>query len=311
MPKLFCHSRRVPVGIVLLSVLATMSAVADAEAVAALGRLEPEHGVMRITAPVSPEATTGMVLGELLVDPGDVVAAGDLIAVTETAPLLQALLEEARADHRRSERRAAAATGGADAECVRAEVFRREAERRARLLSQSLSSVEETERAIGEADFREAACRAARLDAEATAAEVEVAAARVKRAEAAFDRSQVRAPVDGMILEVNARPGEFVGRDGIVELGRVQRMYAIAEVYETDIGRVRVGQTATVRSAVLERPLAGVVEHIRLQVRKQDQLGTDPAARKDARIVEVEILLEDGARVAGLSHLQVEVVIGR
>ena len=29
---------------------------------------------------------------------------------------------------------------------------------------------------------------------------------------------------------------------GIVELGRVDRMYAIAEVYETDIGKVKVGQ---------------------------------------------------------------------
>ncbi len=29
------------------------------------------------------------------------------------------------------------------------------------------------------------------------------------------------------------------------------------------------------------------------QVQKQDEIGTDPAARKDARIVEVEIRLDD------------------
>jgi HlyD family secretion protein len=102
----------------------------------------------------------------------------------------------------------------------------------------------------------------------------------------------------------------MIGPQGIVELGRVDRMYAIAEVYETDIGRVRVGQRATVSSRALARPLSGVVERIRQQVRKQDQLGTDPAARKDARIVEVEIRLADSAPAASLTNLQVEVLIG-
>lgn len=309
MPQSFLGVR--PLSSLIIVVFLALPAVGDANAVSALGRLEPHHGVIQVTAPVSPEATTGMVLEQLLVEPGDDVARGDLIAVTETAALLRALLAETQAELARSRRRAEAVAGAADAECVRAEVFRREADRRARLLQQSLSSVEETERAVGEADFRAATCRAARLDAEASSAEVAVAEARVGRAQAALERAHVRSPADGRILEVNARPGELVGRDGIVELGQVQRMYAIAEVYETDIGRVAVGQSATITSQVLSGPLSGVVEHVRLQVRKQDQMGTDPAARKDARIIEVEILLDDPAPVAGLSHLQVEVVIGR
>jgi len=88
-------------------------------------------------------------------------------------------------------------------------------------------------------------------------------------------------------------------------------MYAIAEVYETDIARVRVGQPATINSRAIGKQLGGVVERIRQQVRKLDQLGTDPAARKDARIVEVEIRLDNSAPAAGLTNLQVEIVIGR
>jgi HlyD family secretion protein len=88
-------------------------------------------------------------------------------------------------------------------------------------------------------------------------------------------------------------------------------MYAIAEVYETDISRVKVGQGATISSRAIGRPLGGTVERIRQQVRKQDQFGTDPAARKDARIVEVEVRLDDSAPAAALSNLQVEVLIGR
>ena len=59
-------------------------------------------------------------------------------------------------------------------------------------------------------------------------------------------------------------------------------MYAIAEVYETDVGRLTLGQRATVSSAALPDQLTGRVERIRPIVRKQDQIGTDPAARKAA-----------------------------
>jgi HlyD family secretion protein len=88
-------------------------------------------------------------------------------------------------------------------------------------------------------------------------------------------------------------------------------MYAIAEVYETDIGRVRVGQRAQVSSDALQGTLHGSVEKIRFKVAKQDEIGTDPAARKDARIVEVEIKLDDSAAAANLTHLQVDVLIRR
>jgi HlyD family secretion protein len=111
------------------------------------------------------------------------------------------------------------------------------------------------------------------------------------------------------VLAIHARPGELILQDGILELGRTDRMYAIAEVYETDIRQVRLGQRATISSPALDRELAGSVTRINQKVEKQDEIGTDPAARKDARIIEVEILLEDAESVASLTNLQVDVVI--
>ena len=52
-----------------------------------------------------------------------------------------------------------------------------------------------------------------------------------------------------------------------------------------------------------------MVERIRPKIQKQDALGTDPAARKDSRVVEVEIRLDQSAPVAGLTLVQVEVTI--
>ncbi|HET6563923.1 MAG TPA: efflux RND transporter periplasmic adaptor subunit, partial [Xanthomonadales bacterium] len=95
----------------------------------------------------------------------------------------------------------------------------------------------------------------------------------------------------------------------LLELAEVSQMYAIAEVYETDIGRVKVGQSATVSSAALGSVLTGTVETIHPKVAKMDTIGNDPAARKDARIIEVDIRLEDSSSAASLTYLQVDIVI--
>ena len=70
-------------------------------------------------------------------------------------------------------------------------------------------------------------------------------------------------------------------------------------------------QRALVRSPALTKDLTGTVTRIRPKVQKLDQIGDDPVARKDGRIVEVEIKLDDGRAAANLTNLQVEVEIGR
>lgn len=138
---------------------------------------------------------------------------------------------------------------------------------------------------------------------------VDVARAELQAAQSALDRDTVRAPVAGQVLEIHAHRGERVGPDGIAEVGDTGRMYAVAEVYETDIGRVKVGQHATIASPALETALTGTVERLGMKIGRLDVLDTDPAARTDARIVPVEIRLDDSARGAALSNLQVEVTI--
>jgi HlyD family secretion protein len=128
-------------------------------------------------------------------------------------------------------------------------------------------------------------------------------------ANARAENATLRAPVAGRVLKIHRRPGERVGDGPVITMGDTREMHAVAEVYETDIGRVRMGQRATVSSATLGAPLQGKVVRIGNMIFKNDVLNVDPAARIDARVVEVRILLEDGARVANLSNLSVDVVI--
>jgi HlyD family secretion protein len=155
--------------------------------------------------------------------------------------------------------------------------------------------------------YEEDVIEAATQDAQAT--RTRVARARLQGARAELDRYRVRAPFAGRIMRIHAHPGERVGEEGILEMGATHRMVAIAEVYETDIPRVQLGQRATVTSPVFSHPVTGRVSHIWPLVAKQDALGTDPAARKDARAVEVEIQLDESGSVASLSFLQVTVEI--
>ena len=94
-----------------------------------------------------------------------------------------------------------------------------------------------------------------------------------------------------------------------MELGRTDRMYAVAEVYETDITDVKVGQVATIRAPAMSTELTGKVERIALKVGRLDVVGTDPIAKTDARVVEVFILLDDSEAASRFTNMQVRVEI--
>jgi HlyD family secretion protein len=279
--------------------------------VAALGRLEPEGGIVRLSLPSTPEAISGGVITKLHVGRGADVQAGQLLAEADTVEVLKAQLAEARAGLETARRDARAAVSLADEACVLADVASRQSQRQAELLNRKLTSADVADQAKGAADAGAATCKARRASASVAESRIVSAEAAVARHKAELERAYLRAPFAGRVLDIHAKVGELVGAEGVLELGRVQQMYAIAEVYETDIRNVQVGQKARVKSDALARPITGTVTRIRPKVQKLDEIGTDPAARKDARIIEVEVKLDDSAAAAALSLLQVEVEIGR
>nr|WP_236117110.1 ABC exporter membrane fusion protein [Hassalia byssoidea] len=149
------------------------------------------------------------------------------------------------------------------------------------------------------------------VDVAIASSELENAKASVQQAQAELDLAYVRSPSSGQILKINARPGELASEKGIVALGQTQQMYVKAEVYETDIGKVRVGQRAIITSNGFSAKLHGTVDEIGLEIGKKDVLGTDPVADVDARVVEVRIRLDlaDSKLVAGLTNLKVKSII--
>jgi HlyD family secretion protein len=148
-------------------------------------------------------------------------------------------------------------------------------------------------------------------DVQAAQAQVDSAKAAVQEAQANLELAYVKSPKTGQILKTHTLAGEVVSDKGIIEIGQTNQMYVVAEVYEVDINRVKVGQRATITQLNLPGELTGNVEQIGLLIAKKDVLNTDPAADIDARVVEVKIRLnpESSKRVAGLTNSKVKVAI--
>lgn len=148
-----------------------------------------------------------------------------------------------------------------------------------------------------------------KLDRTPAAAPLESLRQGVKLAELKLEQSIVRAPIDGRVLRILLQPGEVVGQQPIMQLGAVQQMEVVAEVYETDIGLIRSGQRALITSPALPEKLDGTVERISTMVAQNEVMSLDPAARADVRVVPVHIRLENSEAAARLVNLQVDVLI--
>ena len=126
----------------------------------------------------------------------------------------------------------------------------------------------------------------------------------LKQAEEDLELTHIEAPSDGQITKINAYPGETVGKDGVVELTETEAMMVVAEVNESDIDKVKVGQTANIRSATaaFAGQIIGEVNQIGSKVGKQDVPIINPATDIDSKVLEVEIHLDPKTRDR-LSHL--------
>jgi HlyD family secretion protein len=302
--------------------------------VSALGRLAPEGEVVSVAPPSTRGTSSGGRVDELLVDVGDQVTAGQAVAYLDTRRSSAAVLLEARARVGVAQAKLDQVRAGPKPEevDVQAAVIRRseaefvtveeEYERVGRLIAKRAVAQEEFSAARQKLEQARATLDQSRsqLDAlkavrhvDVKAAETEVVLAEASLAVAKEDltNTEVRSPCAGRVLCIRTRPGERVGDRGIIDVGNTARMQVVAEIYETDVGKVHIGQPAHVRVPTLGEELSGFVISKDLIVSRKVIFSNDPVADIDARVVEVRVQLSQGdsAKVAGLSNARVNVII--
>ena len=130
------------------------------------------------------------------------------------------------------------------------------------------------------------------VDVQKAQAELDRAIAQFAETKTDLDLAYIKSPLDGQVLKIHTYPGEKADdSNGILELGKTDKMMVVAEVYESEINQVKIGQKAIIKSDnnSFTGTLEGTVNKIGLQIGKKDVLDTDPAADVDVRVIEVDI----------------------
>jgi len=150
------------------------------------------------------------------------------------------------------------------------------------------------------------------VDVELAESEVKSAETAIKQAKADHDLTYISSTIDGKILRINARNGEIISTAGFAEIGNTSQMQVLAEVYQTDIQNIRLGQKAKITSTTFPGQLQGTVREIGWQVNQQGIFSINPNSDADRRVIEVKISIDnpvDSQKISRLTNLQVDVAI--
>lgn len=300
-------------------------------AVAALGRLQPQGDVINLSAPT---ALRNARVEKLLVKQGEKVQLGQVIALLDGYTMKQVAVQQAQDRIKVAQARLAQVKAGAksgDIEAQKATIARLEAELQnaqqeleryqalyedgavsASLLDSKRLVVNTAQNQLDQAKETLSSITEIRpVDLQLAQAELESAITNLKQAQAELDLEYIRAPRDGRILRIYTEAGEVVGQDGIAALGQTDQMYVVAEIYETDINQVRIGQKAFMTSPALSTQIEGTVSEIGWQVDRQSVFDVTPTTDTDRRVIEVKIRVNDAhtAKIAALTNLQVDVTL--
>ncbi len=299
---------------------AAASASREQELIAGPGRVEPYSEDIKIGSELSGR------LKVVNVEEGDAIHRGQVLAELENADY-RAQVESARANvmakeavlrkvinGARRQERAEAWSSVNEARAVM-ENAQSELRRRQELFSAGVVSREELDRYAREADVAKAKCDAAEEqhapvddharegDRSFAEADLKLAQGQLAEAEARYEKTFIRSPIDGGVLRKHHRSGESVSNsstvpDPILTIGDRNRLRVRVDVDETDVSKVHVGQRAYVTAdAFGKQKFWGHVVRVGQQLGPKNVRTDEPTEKVDTKILETLVELERGSQL--------------
>jgi len=243
----------------------TTDFIPSIEAVAALGQLSPSGEIRQLAAPISQFGSSPRIV-EILVNEGDFVKKGDILAIFENRDKLIADLEK----------------NENLTNIINDEIALKKDQIRRYELASNKDAYSFVELSQRKDELLKLQKQKIKNIGEKKIIEIDL-----------FN-SSLRSPIDGFILGINTRVGERPINEGILDIGSSQKMEALIEVYESDIDRVFISQNVELSSenGGFQQTLKGKVIRISPQVKQRKVLSTDPTGDADSRIIEVLVKLD-------------------
>lgn len=300
--------------VLALGTLPLNQAFAATKIVAAAGLVEPK-GEERIVIAEAPGK-----LKRVYIDEGDRVTKDQLLAELENSEqaamvaqakaivaLREAALKKLRNGARAEERQAALAAltqSEADLKWRRLELERRESlhTQQAVISQQELDlaraqydgSVARRDRAKSRVDEINNGAR--KEDIAIAQAQLDQAKGELDRAVAQLEKTQIRSPVDGIVLKRELREGESVTSLNplpLCRIGDMSQLFVRAEIDELDITHVAVGQHATVSAdALADKTFEGKIVRLSKRMGRRQARSDNPAEKQDTRVLEALVALD-------------------
>jgi len=248
--------------------------------VTGLGRLTPEGGLVNLSIPAG-NVGGSEVVESWFASEGDPIRKDQILVRLSSWQQLQASVAEAKAKLRASEA----------------------------LLPSLVFSQERARELFRDGGISEQELGEVQANVISKLSEIESGKATVAKAQTQLAAAEVRSPMNGSLIQIFSWPGMKETDQGLALLGRTDRMQVWAQIFQTDVNRIQVGENAvvTAESGGFQGSINARLASIISQVSQRDLFAISGNNDVNARVVLVKLDLDADARrkVERLSGLNV------
>jgi HlyD family secretion protein len=222
---------------------------------------------------VSPEVE-GLAVTEILAEEGDTVEKGQVLARL-SASQVAIQIAQTRANLARNDAALAQAKNQIEQAQISADRAVADLNRTKKLRTSGVSSIEQFDQRQAAYDIASSQLSATRLALEVTKADRLVIDAQMADLELRQSRTEIRAPIAGYISRRTVQVGGIASasREAMFNIVANGTVKLLAEIPESDLPKVKLGQKASIVVNGYDKPIAGEVKLISPEVNETTRIG--------------------------------------
>lgn len=258
------------------------------------------------TAVIAGDPVGGGVLLELRVSDGQKVKRDEVIAVLSNYPKADIAVRTSEAELAKTKQaREAMVSGYRTAEIAMQEIVVKSAAEEVKLKNLEMQrsgkppDQKQLEQSISQQSFEREQGKLRVLketlqtDLQQIDTDISIIQAKLDNARNTREQALVRSPLDGVVIQIYTRQGERISMNGIAKIVDLSQLRVLADVDELNVGRIAAGGKVEVTFRGSPTVYQGTISRVAPTVKRMQRMEPDGGSSTDARVVQVEIQLDD------------------